>query len=99
MYNLPRRKLAEYFLDDITSLETILDVVQGESFQRGDIILNERHSSSLPGKRKGEVPYLQVDNICKNLRRYAKLREATRSLLITIDQSAVANRLAVLLRG
>ena len=49
----PRRKLAEYFFDDITSLETILDVVQGESFQRRDVILNEYYSSSLPGKGKG----------------------------------------------
>jgi len=63
MDNSPGRKLAEYFVDDITSLETILDVVRGELFQRMDVILNECYSSSLPGKRKGKKPYLQVDKL------------------------------------
>ena len=63
MYNSPRRELAEYFLDDITSLETILDVVQGKGLQRGDIILNEFHSNSLSGKRRRGGSYLQVDKL------------------------------------
>jgi len=55
MDNSPRGKLAEHFFDDITSLETILDVVQGELFQRRDVILNECYSSLPPGNRKGTV--------------------------------------------
>jgi len=41
MDNSLRRELAEYLLYDITSVEAIPNVAQGELFQRGDIILNK----------------------------------------------------------
>ena len=61
MDNSPRRKLAKYLLHNITSLEAILDVVQGKSFQRGDVILSKCYLSSLPGGGRGR------NLICKSI--------------------------------
>jgi hypothetical protein len=58
-----RRELAEYLLHDIATPEAILDVVQGESFQGWNIVLNKCYSSVLPAKEKGRRPYLLVGKL------------------------------------
>ena len=54
------RELAEYLLHNIASHEAVPDIVQGESFQRGDIILDRRHPSFLAAEKRNEKPYQQV---------------------------------------
>ena len=63
MDNSLRRELAEYLLHNITPPEAILDIVQGESFQGWNIVLNKCHSSVRPAKEKGWRPYLLVDRL------------------------------------
>jgi len=63
MVNPPGGELAEYLLHSVTLLETGLDVVQRESFQMRNIILNECHSNFLPVEKKGQKPYLQAGKL------------------------------------
>lgn len=57
---LLRREFAEYFFHDITLLKAIPDAVQGEHFQRRDVILKET-SLQYSHDEGGGRPYLRDD--------------------------------------
>ena len=53
MGNLLRCELAEHFLNDVALFEAAPDVVQGDSFQRRNIVLNKMSLERSHGEGRG----------------------------------------------